>query len=132
MSNGTNEEILTKMSQEVRDGINSFNYDFNDKCLDKDIFRAEVDNMLHKWNTNGITTASINKTEFPDDVILRIIESNMGCSVDSIDSFKSITSTWKETSPDRVGYVFEYTLLHKCEMVSFDIIIGERGSDQCE
>lgn len=98
---------LKSVSLCVSEAIKSFNHDFQDRCLQGDMIKENIDQAIIRGCNDNTITDTINKTRFPDEAVLRIIQNEMGIpDIQSIDEFSSIEARWL-TCPTYVGYKFD-------------------------
>lgn len=125
-----NRKFIDGIRNALKEATNGCNYEYI-KNSDWEGYRKSVDAMLFKGWTTKTTTESINKTGFPDEVVLQLIELNFGCTPNSIYDFANISAEWK-VDGNNVGYVFNLVFAKTMKTITIDIDLNEGGSDKCE
>lgn len=119
------EEIVVTPS--VVDAIKAFNYDFQDRCSEGDVLKKHIDGIMLQGCADNTITGSINKTGFPDDVVLRIIQNKMKYpEVKSIHEFSLIEARWL-TCPTYMGYKFDVRFKDSVTGSCIEIEVNKEG-----
>lgn len=123
------EEIgsLKSVSLCVNEAIRSFNHDFQDRCLQGDMIKENIDQVIILSCTDNTITDTINKTRFPDEAVLRIIQNEMGVpDIQSIHEFSSIEAKWF-TCPTYMGYKFYIKFKDHITETCIEIEVNKEG-----
>lgn len=125
-----NDENVMSISDDVKEAVKSFNYDFQDRSLESDTYKHYVDSMLMEMFDNKSVTEEINKTGFPDAVVLYVIQNEMQCEFSSIQDFSLVEARWL-SCPNEVGYAFDITLKDQVKLTTIEVDIS-KGDTKCE
>lgn len=125
-----NDETLRSISDDVKEAVKSFNYDFQDRSLESDTYKHHIDSMMMEMFDDKTVTEEINKTGFPDAAVLYVIRNEMQCGFSSIQDFSLIEARWL-SCPNKVGYVFDITLKDQVKLTTIEIGIRKEDA-KCE
>lgn len=125
-----NDEKIMSISDDVKEALKSFNYDFQDRSMESDVYKQHVDSVLMNMFDDNTITEGINMTGIPDAAVLYIIGNEIGCDCKSIHDFSMINARWL-SCPNRIGYVFDISFKGNVQAVFRDIYISEEGV-KCE
>lgn len=125
-----NDEIMMSILDDVKEAVKSFNYDFQDRSLESDTYKHYVDSMLMEMFDDKSVTEEINKTGFPDAVVLYVIQNEMQCEFSSIQDFSLVEARWL-SCPSQVGYIFDIILKDQVKLTTIEIDIS-KGDTKCE
>lgn len=125
-----NDEIMMSISDDVKEAVKSFNYDFQDRSLESDTYKHYVDSMLMEMFDDKSVTEEINKTGFPDAVVLYVIQNEMQCEFSSIQDFSLVEARWL-SCPSQVGYIFDIILKDQVKLTTIEVDIS-KGDTKCE
>lgn len=101
-----NETILKEIAKEVLSFSNDISYNFNDP-ESKNELQKEIDKYLFSLSKDPKITEEINHSKFPDDVVLIIIRSR-GININDISILKSFEAIEIQETK-RCGYNFNIT-----------------------
>lgn len=125
-----NDEIVMSISDDVKEAVKSFNYDFQDRSLESDTSKHYVDSMLMEMFDDKSVTDEINKTGFPDAVVLYVIQNEMQCGFSSMQDFSLVEARWL-SCPSQVGYIFDIILKDQVKLTTIEVDIS-KGDTKCE